>query len=124
MDLGLAAEVAVVDGFGDADPDVEEAETGDEAADGTVVEDGAEGGAGLDEGVVIPDAAPPGKDHDENAEVDAEEDEDEQRKALQPDRGAGRGSAGGRRSGGDVGRGGAVAVREVQLLCQHQALSL
>jgi len=76
-----------VDGFGDADPDVEEAEAGDEAADGADVEEGAEGGAGLDEGVVVPDAAPPGKDHDEDAKIDAEEDEDEKGEALEPDGG-------------------------------------
>ncbi len=86
---GSAAVVAVVDGFGDADPDVEEAEAGDEAADGSVVEDGGEGGVGVDAGVVVPDAGPPGEDGDEDAEVDAEQDEDEEGEALEPDGGGG-----------------------------------
>ena len=83
----LGAEVAVVDGFGDADPDIEEADAGDDAADGAVVEDVGEGGAGEDKGVVVPDAGPPGEDEDEDAEVDAEEDEDKEGDALEPDRG-------------------------------------
>ena len=80
-----AAEVAIVDGFGDADPNIQETEAGDDAADGTVIQDGGEGGVRPDKEIVVPNAAPPGKHGNEHAEVDAEQDEHEQGEPLEPD---------------------------------------
>ncbi len=76
--LNLRAEVAVVDGLGEADPDVEQAEAGDHAAHGAAVEDAGQLRPGKDERVVIPDARPPGQHSDKDAEVDAEEDKHEE----------------------------------------------
>ena len=85
--LELWAEVAVVNGFGETDPDIKQAEAGDHAADGAGVQDVRERGSGEDEGIVIPDARPPGEHGNEDAEVDTEEDKDEERQALKPNRG-------------------------------------
>src|SRR5215469_8517926 len=81
-----AAVVAVVYRLGDADPDIEQPQTGDNTAHGSVVQDPSERWMRDDEQVLVPDARPPGQDHDEHAEVDAEENEDEERETLEPDR--------------------------------------
>ena len=81
----LASEVAVVNGFRDADPDVDEADAGDDASDGSFVEEGGKPRIGGHERVVVPEAGGPGQNHDQDAEVDAEEDEHTERDALQPD---------------------------------------
>ncbi len=82
---GSAAIVTVVDSFGDADPDVEQAEAGDDATDGAVVQEGGYSGMSEDESVAVPDARPPGEHHNEDAKVNTEEDEDEEGEALEPD---------------------------------------
>ena len=56
---------------------------------------GGDEGIGVHEGVVIPDARPPGEDHDQDAEIDAEEDQDEERHALEPGGGSTANAAGG-----------------------------
>jgi hypothetical protein len=75
-----------VDGFGDADPDVEQAEAGDDAAHRAEAQNGPELGMGVEEHVVVPDFLPPGQDGDHDSQLNAEEDEDEEGDALQPER--------------------------------------
>ena len=82
-----------MDGLGDSNPYVEQADAGEDAADGTVAQGVAERGVVEDDGVGLPDAGPPGEDGDHAAKVDAEDDEHDQREALQPDR-RGRGRVG------------------------------
>jgi hypothetical protein len=82
--LSLSTVVAIVDGLGDADPDVEQAEAGDKAAHSSVVEDGCEPGDAGDKHIAVPDPGPPGQNHDQDAEINAEQDQDEERQSLQP----------------------------------------
>ena len=85
-----------MDCLGDANPDVEEADAGEEAADGSVAQQGGEGGMVEDDGVVLPDAIQPGENGDEHADVETEDDEDDERRALQPDGRRGAQAGGGR----------------------------
>ena len=77
---------AVVDCFGDPDPDIEQAKAGDDAADGTQPQDRPELRVGREEHVLVPHVFPPRDDGDDNAEIDAEEDQDEEGDSLHPDR--------------------------------------
>jgi hypothetical protein len=74
-----------VDCFGDANPDIEEADAGEDAADGAETEEGLELRVVENDGVVLPDTLPPGKKSDHGAEIEAEDDQDEERETLQPD---------------------------------------
>ena len=73
-----------MDRLGDADPDVEQADAGDDAAHGPIVQHGGELGMRVHEQVVVPDARPPGHEHDEHTEVHAEQHQYKERQALQP----------------------------------------
>ena len=64
-----------MDRFGDADPDVEQAQARDDSANGSIVQNCREAGMRVEEHIVISDARPPGQHQNQHAEVDAEQDE-------------------------------------------------
>lgn len=72
-----------VNGVVDADPDVEEAEAGDDAADGSVEEDHGEVRE-EEQVVVIGPEMGPGERDDEEAEIDADDDAHGELKELEP----------------------------------------
>lgn len=80
-----------------ANPNIKQAKAGDDASDWAQAEDGPKAGVRGEKEVVVPDRGPPGQDGDDDAQVDAEDDQDEEAKAKKP-RGCGpvRGGVGGR----------------------------
>src|SRR5450756_1372939 len=64
-----AAIVAIVNGFRDSDPDVEQPKTGDNSTDGTIVKHGRESGMGTDKHIVVPAARPPWQHHHQHPEI-------------------------------------------------------
>src|ERR1019366_5248076 len=99
--IRLRPVIAVVNRFRNANPYIQQAQPGDEAAHRAVVHYRGQRRVGLEPEVVVPDPRPPGEDGDQHAQVDAEQDEHKQRQPLQPD---GRGRDG--RFRGSLRRGG------------------
>jgi hypothetical protein len=50
------------------------------------MQDGGKCGMGEDKEILVPDARPPGKDHDQHTEIHAEEHKHEKRQPLKPHR--------------------------------------
>ncbi len=73
--------------FADADPDVDEAQAGDQAADPALADEVFQGGMGVEPGVLVPDAGRPGEDGEGGSDGEAEDDEDDEAHALEPDGG-------------------------------------
>ncbi len=76
-----------MDDFADADPDVEQAEASDQAANPALLEEIEDGGVRQHPAVLLPVAAPPGKPRQQASDIKAEDDEDAEAGALQPDGG-------------------------------------
>ena len=83
--LGIARQLAgqganlMLNGFGDADPYIQQSQSGDDATHGAVVQDSGESRMRLNIEVLIPNPGPPRQDHHKNAQVDAEEHQHKER---------------------------------------------